>query len=334
MFRREFGKAPEEIFDEFSREAVSGASIGQVHRARIGQRQYAVKVQYPGVADSLESDLALLQPVARRMFQLTSEQIAPFITEVKARLLEETDYCLELRRSVDLASRTSGAVPGVRFPGYHPELSSRRVLTMDWVDGVPLDVFARSGADPATRDRVGQGLWDFFHHQIHQLREFHADPHPGNFLVDASGDLWILDFGCVKMISEEFYRRYFRLLDTAVESDAGLLTDALADLELLLDGDGPRERELLLALYRESVEILARPFREPCFDFGDEAYFERIREFGERMNRDPELRRIGSGRGSPDALYLNRAYFGVYNLAAMLRARVRAEIPDFLRRAA
>lgn len=328
VFRREFGKTPDEIFDRFERQAVSGASIGQVHRARIGDRDVAVKVQYPGVAESLDSDIRLLKPLAKRMFDLSSEAMEPYFAEVRERLMEETDYELELKRAVDLSGRTSG-LPGVRFPRYYPEWSSKRILVMDWVEGLPLDRFAGS-ADADRRDRVGQALWDFFDYQIHTLREFHADPHPGNFLVSPDGLLWVLDFGCVKAIPETFYCLYFRLLDEAVSMEAEYLERCLRDLGLILPDDRAEDVTVLLEMYRESVELLARPFRTGVFDFGDPDYLGAIREFGERTSADPRLKRISSARGSPDAIYLNRAYFGVYNLMGLLGSRIRASLPAFL----
>lgn len=324
-FRREFGCGPLEVFDEFSRSAVSGASIGQVHKAVKDGREFAVKVQYPGVADSLENDLRLVRPFAMRLFQLSAAEIDPYLDEVKARLIEETDYELEWRRGTDLAARTIGEVP-VRVPRYYPELSTRRILTMEWVDGIPLDQFVESNPSQELRDRIGQHLWDFYHHQVHALRSFHADPHPGNFFVQGD-ELWVLDFGCVKEIPDDFHEAYFRLLEPGVASDPVLLEKSLRALDLVLDSDSARDREVLLAMFRESVQLLSRPFAEGDFDFGDPGYLAEVREFGERTGNDPEIRRIGSGRGSAHGLYVNRAYFGLYSLMGMLGARIRTTRP-------
>ncbi|MEO0448233.1 MAG: AarF/UbiB family protein, partial [Verrucomicrobiota bacterium] len=140
-FRREFGKSPSEIFDDFEQNAAHGASIGQVHRARKGKHEYAIKVQYPGVADSLRSDLALIKPIALQMFGLKEADVATYFREVEERLLEETDYTTELQRSLDLSKRSSH-LQGITFPQYFPEFSSQRVLAMEWIQGKPLDQFA------------------------------------------------------------------------------------------------------------------------------------------------------------------------------------------------
>ncbi len=328
-FRREFGREPTEMFDSFEPKAAHGASIGQVHRAAKDGREYAVKVQYPGVAESLSSDLRVVKPVALQLLGLRERDTAQYFQEVEERLLEETDYALELRRSMELAEKCGG-VAGVRFPGYHPELSSSRVLTMDWVNGTPLDKFADGEASQGERDRVGQALWDFYDYQIHSLHLFHADPHPGNFLIK-DGELWVLDFGCTKAIEPEFYRRHFAFLDPTLTGDPGRLEAALEAMDILLPEDSADYRRRVTALCVESIDMVALPFRSEEFDFGSEAFLKAIYELG-LENRDSGLLKESRGvRGSAQSIYVNRAYFGLYSLLSRLRARVRTRLPDWLR---
>lgn len=331
-FKRETGKAPTELFDEFSRSAVAGASIGQVHKARKDNRDYAVKVQYPGVADSLQSDLALVKPVAMRLFNLDAKSLEPYFKEVETRLLEETDYALELRRSTELAEACAH-LPNVRFPQYYPDLSGRRILTLDWVDGLTLDKWIGTDPDQEARDRIGQALWDFYHFQVHSLRVFHADPHPGNFFVK-DDELWVIDFGCVKTLTEDFYRRFFSLMDDARRNSPVDFQQMLEDLDLLRPGDSAAARRKLARVYHESISLLSRPFSRGVFDFGDETYVHEIYEFSERTRTDKELDKITTSRGDANAIYLNRAYYGLYNLEGALRARVRTQLPEFLLQAA
>jgi predicted unusual protein kinase regulating ubiquinone biosynthesis (AarF/ABC1/UbiB family) len=326
-FRQAFGKGPEVLFERFEKSAVSGASIGQIHRAWLDGKPLAVKVQYPGVADSLKSDLRLVRPIAMRLFDLKAAELDYYMSEVEERLLEETDYQLELKRSIEL-SQASAHLPGLRFPQYHPELSRQRILTMDWMDGEPLDRFADSCTDLDTRNAVGQALWNFYHFQVHSLRIFHADPHPGNFLVH-KGKLCVLDFGCVKAIPDDFYHAYFRLLDAEIVQNSQRFDQALRELTLLLPNDKPDEQNLLRAIFRESVELLGQPFQTSEFDFGDPAYMEKIRNFGERTGNDKRLKKLNSARGSRHSLYVNRAYFGLYGLMTRLRAVIRTEMPTF-----
>jgi len=326
-FKQEFGQGPEAIFDTFTRSAVNAASIGQVHRATLGDETFAVKIQYPGVAQSLQSDLRLVKPIAMRMIGMTAREIDYYFEEVEERLLEETDYTLELQRSQALTAK-SAHLPNVHFPRYFADFSSRRILTMEWIDGLPLDKWIASNPTQEDRDRIGQAMWDFYHFQVHELREFHADPHPGNFLISPQNKLYVLDFGCVKQLEDDFYREYFQLLDMNRVLDDGQFETMLESLGLLQASDQPHERELLREIYRESIELLSRPFQRGEFDFGDQSYVDEIYAFSERTQKDPEVKRLNTARGSRHAIYLNRAYYGLYNLLASVKARIKADIPD------
>ena len=328
-FRREFGKTPDELFDHFDKKASHGASIGQVHRAVRKGRGLAVKVQYPGVARSLKSDLAIVKPIALGVLGLREADVDSYFREVEARLLEETNYHHELERSMELAA-ASTHLAGVRFPDYHPEFSTGKILTSDWIDGTPLDRFAEGESSQRERDRIGQALWDFYSHQVHGLLLFHADPHPGNFLVK-DGELWVIDFGCTKRISKDFYRKQFRFLDPRLERDPALLQEALRDLDVILPSDGPGEISTITALWTTWLELLARPFRTGTFDFGNPAFLQAIYELGEENRRADHLRTMRGQRGSPDTVYVNRTFFGLYSLLGRLRARVEINLPDWLR---
>ncbi|MFY8215933.1 MAG: ABC1 kinase family protein [Chthoniobacterales bacterium] len=323
-FRREFGKDPLEIFDTFSREAKHGASIGQVHEATRGDQHFAVKVQYPGVAESLKNDLRIVKPLALRILGLKERDVASYFTEVESRLMEETDYHRELESSIHL-SNASRHLQNVRFPAYHPDLSSSKILTMEWIDGVPLDRFADGDADQASRDQIGQALWDFYHHQIHTLKVFHADPHPGNFLV-SDGNLCVLDFGCTKALEEKFYHLQFQFLDPVLIDDDARLITALESLNVIRPDDDADFRDQIVALCRDSLRLVARPFRSETFDFGDAEFMQAIYDLGIESQKNEIIRNPRGSRGSPHTIYVNRTYFGLYSLLARLRANVRTHL--------
>src|SRR5690606_4125262 len=115
------------IFDTFTHKAINAASMGQVHKATKGEKTLAVKIQYPGVGDSVKSDLAMVKPIALSMFNLNPVEYDEFIHEVEMRMMEETDYELELQRSLELSSR-SAAIADVVFPKYYPEWSCPKIL--------------------------------------------------------------------------------------------------------------------------------------------------------------------------------------------------------------
>jgi predicted unusual protein kinase regulating ubiquinone biosynthesis (AarF/ABC1/UbiB family) len=319
-FRRELGRDPLEVFDRFSPEAAHGASIGQVHRAEKDGRVFAVKVQYPGVADSLRSDLWLVKPFALQVLGLREDEVKVYFEEVEAKLLEETDYGQELRRGQQIAAACAD-LPGLEFPRYFPDLSTRRILTMEWIEGETLDVFCAGPAGQADRDRIGQALWDFYHRQVHEMFLFHADPHPGNFVI-ADGTLRVLDFGCTKEITPEFHRQQFRFVDPGLLDNAAALEEALAGMDVLLPGDTREDRTRIVASCRRWLELLARPFHGTEFDFGAPDFLARIYALGDESRQDPRLRGLRGKRGSPHSVYVNRTFFGLYSLLCRLRARV------------
>ncbi len=322
IFRKQFGKAPDELFDSFTTKAVNAASMGQVHQAVLNGKKLAVKIQYPGVGDSVRSDLAMVKPIALSMFKLNPVDYDEFIKEVEARMIEETDYTLELQRSIDLSCSTRH-IGNLVFPDYYPEYSGEKILTMDWIEGKPLGEVLRQPVSEAARHKLGQAMWDFYHFQMHTLRSVHADPHPGNFIVTPDDRLGIIDFGCVKIIPDSFYKEYFKLLDRNFYDNPKELDKLFYTLHFLYDSDTPAEKEFYRRIFVKLLELLSRPFRTEVFDFSDKKYFQSIYDFGQELANNKTLREGRKARGVRDALYINRTYFGLYNILHDLKATVR-----------
>lgn len=320
-FMRYFGETPDKLFDTFEKKSTHAASIGQVHEAYKNGKRLAVKIQYPGVAGSIESDLKIIKPFVLRMFDLNSEELNHYLGEVKDRLLEETDYELEMERSLEI-SNASSSIEGVVFPNYYPELSSERILTMDWLDGKHMDAFLSTNPSQDIRNMIGQRLWDFFDYQIHELKQVHADPHPGNFLFREDGTLGVIDFGCVKVIPEDFYSVYFQLLRQDVIEDPVRFREILSELQFLLSKDSNDLQDYLFGVFKEMIELLALPFHSDEFDFGSDEFFAKIYGLSERYSKDKTLKSAGGARGPKDGIYLNRTYFGIYSILNRLGAKI------------
>lgn len=321
-FRSCFGKGPEEMFDTFLEQASNAASMGQVHQAILGGRTLAIKIQYPGVAESVRSDLAMVRPIALSMFHLSPTEYDEFIKEVEMRMMEETDYTLELKRSVELSQKCR-AIPNVIFPHYYAELSGQRVLTMDWLEGEPLGAALKAGIPKGKENVLGQAMWDFYHFQMHKLRAVHADPHPGNFIITTDYKLGIIDFGCVKVIPDRFHEAYFQLLDPTLLEDEKRKIKVFSSLGFIYPDDSKRDRQFFIDLFTQLVDLLGRPFQCDEFDFADDAYFEALYGFGEELSNLKELRQSRKPRGVRDAIYVNRTYFGLYTILHDLKAKVR-----------
>lgn len=321
-FERYFKKRPNEVFETFSQSAANAASIGQVHRATLKGKKLAVKIQYPGVADSVKSDLAMVKPIALRMFKLNAAEYDEFIGEVQSRLLEETDYSLELDRSMELSEKCKD-IPNLIFPTYYPELSANRILTMDWIEGKPLGEFIKTGSlTHEESNRLGQAMWNFYHYQIHTLKTLHADPHPGNFIITEDKKLGVIDFGCVKVIPSEFYKIYFQLLNKNFLTDKVRQAKVFRELRFIYDDDSEEDKVFFEKIFLQLVELLGRPFRTPQFDFSDKIYFNELYKFGEEIGSMKAFRESKKARGVKDALYINKTYYGLYNLLHELKAKV------------
>jgi predicted unusual protein kinase regulating ubiquinone biosynthesis (AarF/ABC1/UbiB family) len=321
-FKTHFGKGPEEVFETFTKKAVNAASMGQVHKATLGKKTLAVKIQYPGVGDSVKSDLAMVKPIALSMFKLNPVEYDEFIKEVEMRMMEETDYTLELKRSIELSQKTKH-LKNVEFPTYYPELSGPKILTMDWLEGKPLGEILNDPLPKGAGDKIGQAMWDFYHFQMHQIKAVHADPHPGNFIITNDHRLGVIDFGCVKVIPEDFYKTYFQLLDPALLSNAKKRDDVFYKLRFIYTEGSAKDKAFFTELFAKLVELLSRPFKSTEFDFSDKQYFETLFSYGEELSNMKELRQSRRPRGVRDAIYINRTYFGLYSILHDLKARIR-----------
>ena len=318
-FKKYFGKHPEDIFDTFNATSVNAASIGQVHMAEKDGKKFAVKIQYPGVAESIASDLALVKPIAIKMFNIKGKDSDKYFKEVENKLTEETNYILEMAQSKAVAEACQH-IPNLKFPKYYEEFSSERIITMDYMKGEHLSEFVAHNTDQNLSNKIGQALWDFYMFQIHKLKKVHADPHPGNFLISEEGHLIALDFGCMKTIPEEFYKPYFELADKDCINNPEAFTEKLYELEILRTDDSEEEITFFSAMFHELLSLFTKPFHVEEFDFSNPEFFNQITEMGQRYSKSTELRNMNGNRGSKHFIYINRTFFGLYNLMFDLKA--------------
>lgn len=319
-FKNYFGKHPREMFDAFNITSVNAASIGQVHKAEKYGKKLAVKIQYPGVAESIASDLALVKPIAIKMFNIRGKDSDKYFKEIEEKLVEETNYILEVTQSQEIANKCAH-IPNLRFPEYYPDLSSNRIITMDWMKGEHLSEFTKHNTNQELSNKLGQALWDFYMHQIHNLKKVHADPHPGNFLISKEGKLIALDFGCMKTIPDSFYNPYFELANNENLKNPEFFSKKLYELEILREDDSPEEIVFFTKMFHELLSLFTQPFNKETFDFSDPIFFNNIAELGERYSKNTELRKMNGNRGSKHFIYINRTFFGLYNLMFDLKAK-------------
>lgn len=320
-FVKSFGKTPDKIFDSFNLQSTQAASIGQVHEATLNGKKLAVKVQYPGVGASISSDLKMVKPFAFRILGMNEKELNIYIREVEERLLEETDYELELRRSIKF-SKACSKLKNVVFPTYYPSLSSAKIITMDWMEGLHLKEFLATNPPQKLKNKIGQALWNFYNFQQHELRAVHADPHPGNFLITPDEKLAIIDFGCIKELPEDFYNPFFGLIFPEVMINKAATINAFRELEMIQPNDNKKQIDFYYKAYKEMISLFALPYTSKVFDFSKPEFFEQLYAYGEKIATMPEFKQP---RGVKHFIYVNRTNFGLYTLLNELGATVRTD---------
>jgi len=318
-FRKYFGKSAHEIFDKFDATSVNAASIGQVHQAEKEGKKIDVKIQYPGVAGSISSDLSLIKPIAIRMFNIKGKDSDKYFKEVEEKLIDETNYILEVDQSIEIA-KACKHIPNMKFPEYYKEYSTDRIISMEWMNGLHLTEFAAQNSDPVLANKIGQALWDFYMYQIHVLRKMHADPHPGNFLVSKEEDLIALDFGCMKSLPDEFYYPYFTLSEKENINNKSLFEKKLYELEILRSDDSKKELDFFKEVFYDLLSLFTQPFHTDYFDFSNKTFFDALSNMAQEFAQKTELRKYNGNRGSKHFIYVNRTFFGLYNLMHTLKA--------------
>ena len=238
------GRPPEKVFASIEEDAFAAASIGQVHRATLHDGSaVAVKIQYPGVAEALESDLAnagIIVRVARALAPgLDAKAVAG---ELRERVLEELDYEYEAQNQRAFARAYEGH-PFIYVPKVHSRLSRRRVLVSEYVDGRDFEEVKRLPQDE--RDIFGEIVFRFCFGSIYHLQHFNADTHPGNYLLMDDGRVAFLDFGMTKRLQPEQIMLEQRAVDAASRDDPGALREALDEIGFLRDADAIDAQRLL-----------------------------------------------------------------------------------------
>ena len=317
----EFGKTPQALFANFNSEAMAAASLGQVHQAELKDGQHvAVKVQYPGVHVTIDSDIKLLRKLSRSAIPLLAKHARPSknvidisIDEVGARLREETDYRLEANNTQWFKENLS--LSGIQVPRVYEQFCSDRVLTTEMLQGQHLDDWLATNPSQETRDKAAQLINDCFVVSTMQLGRLHADPNPGNYLFKENGDVALVDFGCVKVLSSRFTDNLPNLLFAFYQNDIEKIIDAYAAIGMRLSNTGIDDFHTVI---RPFGKWLAKPFKEPYFDFKEHNRYtneglQLIREIAESASMEEV---------EEDFIFFDRTLYGLFKIFERLEARV------------
>jgi len=302
----------EQAFSTFEPHPLGTASLGQAHAATLPDgTDVVVKVLHRGIEASVDTDLMALKTllVSGRVLRRNRSEIDNAFTEIRARLREELDY-LQEAANIAIFHDLVGDDERIRVPRVHPGWSTERVLTMDRLPGMPLEIFLKT-ADPEARQRAGLTLGDLYFRMAMRLRTLHADPHPGNYLFEPDGRVGLLDFGCVKRFDEFWMANYARAGLAAMDGDREAALEACRDL-----GAWNGEREAGDLLW-QLLDIIADPFRQGEYTLGGhrDSIMERLRPVLRQFPLHPEI------QVPRDLIYLHRSLVGLYAIARQLVVR-------------
>jgi predicted unusual protein kinase regulating ubiquinone biosynthesis (AarF/ABC1/UbiB family) len=261
QIRTEIGKRPELVFKSFDRTAFAAASLGQVHRATARDgTELAVKIQYPGVEDTVEQDLQNLKLLLRTVEALGRDVMRQKIdtraiyAELVERLREELDYVNEARNIAEFG-RLLGGDEDIVVPRVVKELSSRRVLTMTFVEGYPLADVIGPEVDAELREWVARKLFTLLWRQIIEFGVLHTDFHPGNYLVSYHPHLGVLDFGSIRRFPEPLRKAHLQVARAIIERDDQLLGAAMHKLGYLDRSQDPRPMVKVMHILFEPLYV-------------------------------------------------------------------------------
>ncbi|KZN33793.1 ABC1 kinase family protein [Pseudoalteromonas luteoviolacea] len=291
------------------------ASIGQVHEATTESGQkIALKIQYPGVANSIDSDVDNVAMLIK-LSGLMPKQVAlePLMMEAKKQLLVETNYQVEGQRLVEFEE---GLKPYSQFkvPQYLPEYSTDSILAMEYVTGQPLDDF--KDANVELRDKIASDLILLFFIEMFELQAIQSDPNLANYSYNAQQQqLVLLDFGASRSINKALAEGYWMLLKAGLNHDRALMTKAVQQIGYFGDQIDDAYKEIVLELFFMATEPLRA--QQP-FNFATSDIAMRIRDKGMSLSA-----REGEWHTPPvDALFIHRKLAGIYLIAARLGAKV------------
>ncbi len=311
----EWGKDWRTRFARFDATPVAAASIGQVHRATLPDgRVLAIKVQYPGVAESIDSDVDNVATLLRVSGLLPAGlDLKPLLAEAKAQLHEEADYAREGEQLTRFGTLLADD-PRFVVPALHADLTTDRVLAMDFVAGVPIETLAT--APQSTRDGVMATLIDLVLHELFVFGWMQTDSNFANYRYQPeSGRIVLLDFGATRPVADATAAAYRALLRAGLDGDRDAVRDAAAAAGFL----GPAAVERHRALVDRMIDVILHELGQAGpFDFGDRAFVGVLREEATAMAADRATWHV-----PPVALlFAQRKISGTALLAARLKARV------------
>lgn len=313
----ELGLYPNEIFDKFDNTAFGAASLGQVHLAEKKGMKLAVKVQYPGIEKSMDSDLDILKFCMKRFAK--GKNIDPIIQELEDRLKEEVDYLREARNTEYFFNNLK--LDNIVIPQINKNLSTKKVLSSTFLEGDSFNTFINKNQTQETKDYYAQLIFDSFFITLYDLKKIHADPNPGNFIFMDNKKLGLIDFGCVKEIDESFLIEFSYLHKILIEKASDLeITKQYAKIGMI----DVAEEEKMINFYQNVIKPLDSIYIEV---FENDTYdFKENNDFSKRgFNLVLEVQKKNKEavhKMNPNYIFLDRTLLGYYAMFEKMEAKI------------
>lgn len=321
IIKQELGRYPEEVFEHFEPTPFGSASLGQVHKATYEGNTIAVKVQYPGIGSTINTDMGMIKFALQRFAK--GQNINHIIEEINQKLYEEVDYTKEAKNVLFFRERLIH--PQVVIPEVYPDLSTSKVLVCSYVNGKPFGNFLQSSPSQELRNHFAQLLFDTFFISLYRLKAIHADPNPGNFIFMDNNQLGIIDFGCIKNVDDDFLISYNRLhLSLMAECDDINIARQYAALNMIDASDDASMvafyTEVIKPLDRLYIDVLAKDY----YNFGNDYSFskkgfEAILEVQKKQTHSVH-------KFNQEYLFLNRTLLGYYTMFEQLGAQINTRL--------
>lgn len=315
VLNAEWGANWHRRFARFEVRPFAAASIGQVHRAQTRDgSDLAVKVQYPGVRASIDSDIANISALLRLPAVLPKGlDLTPMLEEARQSLHLEADYSAEAASLRRFATALAG-LSDFTLPELHADLTTPNVLAMSFMPSDPIDALVHAPQD--TRDHVAGALIDLVLRELFDFRLMQTDPNLANYRYDsATSRIVLLDFGAVMDIDAGLSERFRKLLVAALQGTSQDVREAMLDVGYFAANTSPAHQ----AIIQDMFTMAMAPCRmDTLFDFGTSDLPERVRDIGLALGAQRDLTHLPP----PETMFLHRKIGGIYLLAAKLRARV------------
>ncbi|MBK1642621.1 ABC transporter [Chromatium okenii] len=317
VLEREYGAGWNKQFKRFDFTPIAAASIGQVHRAETRDgRHLALKIQFPGVRESIDSDIDNLMFFGKTFGMMPPGiDIVPYMDEARRQLHREADYAVEAD-AMDAYRAQVGNDPDFFIPAIHRDLSTPSILAMDFAEGVPVDRLANPNYRRAERDRAATLLMRLTLRELFEFALVQTDPNFSNYLYDATnGRIVLLDFGATQRVEPHLVAQYRDLFRASIQDDRAGMRAAAVALGYMGADDPHEQMEAMI----DMLCLSAEPLRQPGhYDFGASDLFERV------FLRGRELLHSGVFTSVPAAetMFLHRKFMGSAMLSRRLRARV------------